>query len=557
MCPFMSVRLLFFLPMFHFLNSCSSFSTQPLCNDSERSALLQFKQIFVINMSVSSDPYAYPKLSSWKSGGRNDCCSWDGVQCDGGTGHVIGLDLSSSHLYGSINSSSSLFHLVHLQMLNLADNDFNHSQIPQSIRYLSNLTYLNLAFSGFADQIPREILELSKLENLVLTGNEFLKLQQPGLKSLVENLTSLKDLYLGFVNISSTLPHILGNLSSLTSLGLTSCGLFGEFPIEIFKLPNLEILIVRDNENLSGYLPEFHSNSPLQILRLAETNFSGKLPDSIGNLKSLYELNIAYCDFSGFLPASLGNLTKLSVLGLTHANSYGEIPSFLKNLSQLTELHLGRNHLTGQIPSWLGNLTQLTLLDLGGNKLHGSIPPSVSRLVNLESLSMVYNNLSGRMEFDLFLKLKNLTDLQLSGVHLSFPINSTFNTSIPNLKQLTLDGCNLTEFPIFLRYQHELEYLELGGNQIRGQYQNGYSTWGKRLCCIFLYGRTSLQVLSPSAILQLFFHGIAYLFWTLVPTSYKDHSQFQHLPSPNTLSVTINSPEKSHHSFASLAQLYY
>ncbi|KAF3957232.1 hypothetical protein CMV_017730, partial [Castanea mollissima] len=44
--------------------------------------------------------------------------------------HVIELDLSSCNLYGSINSNSSLFHLVHLQSLNLAFNNFNYSQIP-------------------------------------------------------------------------------------------------------------------------------------------------------------------------------------------------------------------------------------------------------------------------------------------------------------------------------------------------------------------------------------------------------------------------------------------
>ena len=137
------MRLLFFLSTFHFPNSCSSFSTQPLCNDSERSALLQFKQSFVTKMSVSSDPFAYPKVSSWNSGKTNDCCSWDGVLCDRVNGHVIGLVLSSSYLYGSLNSSSSLFRLVHLQKLNLADNDFNYSQIPPSIRYLSNITYIS------------------------------------------------------------------------------------------------------------------------------------------------------------------------------------------------------------------------------------------------------------------------------------------------------------------------------------------------------------------------------------------------------------------------------
>ena len=133
-----SMRLLFFLSIFHYLNSSSSLSTQPACKDFESSAFLQFKQSFKINVSAPSDPSAYPKISSWNSRERNDCCSWDGVLCDRGTGYVIGLDLSSCQLYGSCNSSSSLFHLVYIQKLNLADNDFNYSQIPPSIRYLSN-----------------------------------------------------------------------------------------------------------------------------------------------------------------------------------------------------------------------------------------------------------------------------------------------------------------------------------------------------------------------------------------------------------------------------------
>ncbi|XP_050275202.1 receptor-like protein 6 isoform X1 [Quercus robur] len=536
MCLLISLRLLFFLSIFHYLNSCSSLSTQPACKDFESSALLQFKQSFKINVSASSDPFAYPKISSWNSGERNDCCSWDGVLCDRGTGYVIGLDLSSSQLYGSFNSSSSLFHLVYLQKLNLADNHFNYSQIPPSIRYLSNLTYLNLSMSAFSGQIPPEIFELPNLVSLDLSFNP-LKLQKPGLKSVVENFTSLKHLYLSRVNLSSPVPHILANLSSLKSLGLRGCELYGEFPMEIFKLRNLQILNVQDNENLTGYLPEFHSSNPLQILRLANTGFSGKLPDSIGNLKSLIELDINTCHFSGLVPTSLGNLTnlivlslsfnkfsgqipfslanltqlsqlklstnsfsaqtlfwlgkqtKLTILRLAETNLYGDIPSSLKNLTQLTDFSVGGNQLTGQIPPWLGNLTQLTLLELGANKFHGSIPQSIYSLANLEYLSLAENNLSGRVDMDSFLKLKNLTSLQLSGIDLSFLSNSTFNASTSKLELLGLNACNLTEFPTFLRSQRELVILYLFNNKIQGQIPN----W------IFNIGKHTLSVLVLSS----------------------------------------------------------
>ncbi|KAL4602199.1 hypothetical protein ACB092_10G036200 [Castanea dentata] len=410
MRPFMSNHLLLFLLIFHYLNSLS-FSTQPLCKDFESFALLQFKQSFAINASASGNPFAYPKILSWKAGERNDCCSWDGVLCDRVTGHVIGLDLSSNYLYGSINSSSSLFHLVHLQMLNLADNYFSYSQIPPSIRYLSNLTYLNLSMSHFSSQIPLEIFELSKLVSLDLGFNP-LKLHKPSLKSLVENLTSLKLLYLGDVDISSPVPHILANLSSLTNLDLGGCGLYGEFPTQIFKLPNLQVLFVGYNPNLTGYLPEFHTHSPLQSLILVYTGFSGKLPDSIGNLKSLYELDIGACYFSGLIPTSLGNLTNLINLSLSNNNFGGQIPFSLANLTQLSRLGISYNAFSPQTLTWLGKQTKLTILILEAVNLYGAIPSSLKNMTQLAELSLASNNLTGQIPSWL-VNLTHLTSLYL------------------------------------------------------------------------------------------------------------------------------------------------
>ena len=63
---------------------------QPLCHDEESYALLQFKESLVINDSASSDPSAYPKVASWRVDGESaDCCSWEGVECDWDTAHVI------------------------------------------------------------------------------------------------------------------------------------------------------------------------------------------------------------------------------------------------------------------------------------------------------------------------------------------------------------------------------------------------------------------------------------------------------------------------------------
>ena len=100
---FISMSSLYLLLPFFLVSS-----VQPLCHPDERSALLQFKESFVINNSASSSFYAYPKTESWKLEEESgDCCSWKGVQCDNSTGHVIALDLKSSYLYAVIPAAAS------------------------------------------------------------------------------------------------------------------------------------------------------------------------------------------------------------------------------------------------------------------------------------------------------------------------------------------------------------------------------------------------------------------------------------------------------------------
>ncbi|KAK9994130.1 hypothetical protein SO802_023833 [Lithocarpus litseifolius] len=465
------VYLLSILSAFHLIAAHPFSSVQPLCRGHERSYLLQFKDSFVINKSASSEPWAYPKVASWTlEGNNNDCCSWDGVECDEFTGHVIGLDLNSSCLYGSINSTSSLFHLVHLQRLNLADNHFKYSQIPSTVSNLSKLTHLDLSSSAFASQIPLEVSQLSQLSSLNLSGNAYLELKKPSLRSLVENLTFLEKLDLREVEIISMVPNILANLSFLTSLRLRDCRLYGEFPVGIFKLPNLRVLDMRHNEGLTGHLPDFQWSSTLEIMNLAKTSFSGKLPASIGNLGSLTTISIWGCNFSGFIPSSLGNLTGLNSLDLSYNTFEGRIPSSFGNLIQLYFLFLTYNKFTGPISFGLANLTKLTALSLGSNNFAGQIPSSIFNLTNLELLSLSFNYFSGTVEFDKFVKLKKLTFLRLSYNQVSLVESETSaNKTFQKFVILGLSLCSLSKFPNFLANQDELEVLELDGNNIHGQ----------------------------------------------------------------------------------------
>ncbi|KAK7821532.1 receptor-like protein 20 [Quercus suber] len=71
-------------------------------------------------------------------------------------------------------------------------------------------------------------------------------------------------------------------------------------------------------------------------------------------------------------------------------------------------------------------------------------------------------------------------------------MNSTFNSSIPKLQLLILVDCNLTEFPFFLRYQHEMEYLDLQNNKIQGQIPKWIFNMGKETLFDSYLGNTGL-----------------------------------------------------------------
>ncbi|KAK7858481.1 receptor-like protein 47 [Quercus suber] len=205
-------------------------------------------------------------------------------------------------------------------------------------------------------------------------------------------------------------------------------------------------------------------------MNLAKTNFSGKLPASIGNLGSLTTILIWGCNFSGFIPSSLGNLTRLNSLDLSYDTFKGRIPSSYGNLVQLSSLYLTSNEFTSPIPSELANLTQLTALNLGDNKFAGQIPSSIFNLTNLKFLSLSNNYFSGTVEFDKFVKLKKLTTLYLSNNQVSLlESEASANRTLQKFVGIGLSQYNLRKFPNFLANQNELELLNLQGNNIHGQ----------------------------------------------------------------------------------------
>ncbi|GMI74186.1 receptor like protein 6 [Hibiscus trionum] len=485
--------------------SWSFSSTAHLCLPHQRAALLQFKNSISIDYYCGEDYYVeYPMTESWNK--SIDCCSWDGVKCDELTGHVIGIDLSHSCLTGSLFANNSLFRLHTLQWLdlsfnylygsplenttsllhfhglrrlNFAHNYFGGTLSSELFSQLVSLTHLNLSANDFSGLIPHQISLLSSLVSLdltVLNNTMLTAFDGQGFDMLARNLTKLRYLVLDSVYMSDVeLTSFLNLSSSLRHLSLCYCRLHGEFPSQLFYLPNLKHIGLGGNENLTVYLPKTNWTSGLESLDISygSGGFRGSIPPIIGNLTRLISIDLSGNWFGGQIPDVFENLNRLTSLSLSTCNLGGLLPVSMLNLTKMTTLDLSYNYFHVrmdriQMPSSIQNV------DLRSNDFYGPLPNYIFDLVSLTSLHLSLNNLSGVVESDMLSKLTNLQDIDLSGnslVSLSTS-DKDVNYSFPQLKAVFFSSCSIRQFPNFFRTS-KLEFLDLSNNMISG----GISKW--------------------------------------------------------------------------------
>ncbi|WMV43478.1 hypothetical protein MTR67_036863 [Solanum verrucosum] len=462
-----------------------TYAGQHLCPRDEAFYLLQFKQ------DLTVDPNAYHcdnktrgKTLSWNVTG--DCCQWDGVTCNGFTGHVIGLDLSSSCFRGTIHANNSLIKLGHLQRLNLAFNELNDFPLGNSISELSSLMHLNLSASGFADgkTIPPGLSKLSKLISLDLSRN-YIQVARTTFTSLLQNLTNLEVLLFDNVYAPFELPKNFP--SSLRKLSLEGTNMFGSISdSQLFHLPNLQMLRLGSNPLLTGTLPSFNwsfSGSILELdffytesignltaireLTLSNNNFTGNVPSTISKLNKLVHLDLSSNHFRGSIPESIGNCTAITELTLSGNNFTGNVPSTISKLKELVYLDLSSNHFGDSIPESIGNLTAIIELRLSDNRFTGNVPSTIGKLNNIEYLYLSSNNFEGSIP-DIFTNFSELSILTFDSNSFtgSFPYSIATLTS---LRMLELQNNLLTgPLPSNISGLQELQQLDLSFNYFIG-----------------------------------------------------------------------------------------
>jgi Leucine-rich repeat (LRR) protein len=430
-------------------------------------------------------------LSSWVG---KDCCNWIGIQCDNQTGNIFKLDLQHSHICTDVLSLSplggkinpSLVDLKHLSYLDLSFNDFKGVPIPEFIGSLNMLNYLDLSHANFSGIVPTRLGNLSNLHHLDIS-TPFSSLSVKKL-SWLSTLSSLQYLGMDYVNITNS-PHklfrVVNKMSSLLELHLASCNLGALPPSSPFlNIKSLSVLDLSGNP-FNSSLPSWLFNmSTLTKLNLYDSSLKGPIPSMLGrwNLCKIQDLYLGFNYLTGDITEMIEALScsnqSLEFLDLSSNQLTGKLPNSLGQFTSLFDLDLSRNSVnsitgvSGPMPTSIGNLSNLGSLNLDSNMMNGKIPESIGRLTNLYSLNLLQNYWEGIITNIHFHNLSNLVSLSVSSKHYTFALKVT-NDWVPpfkNLFHVEISSCRVgPTFPYWLRNLKSLNEIILQNAGISGE----------------------------------------------------------------------------------------
>ncbi|XP_058214631.1 receptor-like protein 19 [Rhododendron vialii] len=279
----------------------------------------------------------------------------------------------------------------HLEILNLSNNRLSGT-IPQCLidTGTATLSVLNLQNNNLTGNITGTFPEGCTLRTLELNANNL----EGEVPNSLANCANTEVLNLGTNYINGNFPYFLANLSELRILVLRSNKFHGNIGCrDNYLWLKLQIIDLALN-NFSGILPPNFFSQRKAIMD------GGNRQPNANHLRFdfsqiIYYQNSVTVTIKGLEMKLEKILTIYTIIDFSNNCFKGKIPDTVGDMKSLYALNLSRNALTGSIPSSLENLTQLGSLDLSWNKLVGSIPQTLACLTFLSVINLSYNQLVG------------------------------------------------------------------------------------------------------------------------------------------------------------------
>jgi len=193
--------------------------------------------------------------SNWRKihSQNSSYCSWKGITCSSSemSNSVIELLLIPGHAPVSSFSESIFDALTDLRVL-IIDGEIISEREISDVLLLTYLPGLVLTNNALSDTFPLELFSFTKLEHLVLQGNDLLSGSLP---TEIGMLTTLKELEISNNGVNGFIPSEVGKLVDLSVLKLENNRLYGTIPAELWSLDNIDKFNIDGNSFDSSIIP--------------------------------------------------------------------------------------------------------------------------------------------------------------------------------------------------------------------------------------------------------------------------------------------------------------
>ncbi|KAF2145023.1 uncharacterized protein K452DRAFT_244600 [Aplosporella prunicola CBS 121167] len=250
-------------------------------------------------------------------------------------------------------------------------------------------------------------------------------------------------------------PNQFGGVEMLDLHG----NILKQLPIGMRRLENLSVLNLTRNQLDNSSLEVISQISGLRELKLADNEFEGPFPDTIGLLENLEVLELQGNKIN-HLPYDLRLLSNLRVLNVAK-NQLSSLPMDVLHLMPLVELVASKNALRGTLfPATVSKMPRLQILDVSGNALTALSDNRIA-LPELRTLNVAINRLEHLPDMTEWARL--MTFLAEENKLSEFP--QGFKT-LGTLRRANLSGNNIVKIEPEVGLMERLEVLNLAANPL-------------------------------------------------------------------------------------------
>ena len=346
---------------------------------------------------------------------------WEGVWTNY-AGHVWWISLPNNNMDGRL--PDELWAFRHLEHLYIPGNNLE-IHIPDDPDKLSS-SFTDVTIGNYSNAVGRNRLvgglphAMSKFENLVSFYAPCMEIMG-SIPDEIWSLPNLTNLGLGYNHLEGELSPAIANAKKLKQLDIPCNRLSGPIPMEFGKMESLNEALLGNTTSLIGFGDDLECNhftrlpesmgelDSLYTLWIQATGLEGPLPDGFYDCEILGNIHLETCTTMagyknrlGAFSDRFGEMPYLYSLWAYDAGFTGNIPSSLGKAQYVEQILLWDNDLTGNIPEELADATNLTNFQVPRNRLSGEVPERIMNCVQASGWILEPQQEGYGLTFDLY-----------------------------------------------------------------------------------------------------------------------------------------------------------